>query len=177
MRLWRVFGLLEKRLIISQCLQKSSVDNRIRYLEFDVDDWVYLKIWPMKSVMMFLKKGKHSTRYVGSYHIWGIFVKFYMSLIFPTIYHQYIRYSMSVLDIWHLLFLWKVRELKRTFLWKGSDRYFRVTSHKLRNNEVAFIKVPWRNHLVEGYTFEAEVDMMYRYPQLFPSAPTLAWGI
>ncbi|WMV13401.1 hypothetical protein MTR67_006786 [Solanum verrucosum] len=42
---------------------------------------------------------------------------------------------------------------------------------KLRNKELASVKVLWRNHLVEGATWETEGDMMSRYPHLFPSTP------
>ncbi|XP_069154497.1 uncharacterized protein [Solanum lycopersicum] len=38
-------------------------------LEFEVDDWVYLKLLPMNGVMKFAKKGKLSPRYIGSYKI------------------------------------------------------------------------------------------------------------
>ncbi|TMW97475.1 hypothetical protein EJD97_005423 [Solanum chilense] len=37
----------------------------------------------------------------------------------------------------------------------------------LRNNEVASVKMLWKNHLVEGATWEAEADMKYHYPHLF----------
>ncbi|WMV54787.1 hypothetical protein MTR67_048172, partial [Solanum verrucosum] len=47
---------------------------------------------------------------------------------------------------------------------------------RLRNKEAASIKVLWRNHLVEGDTWEAEADMKFRYPHLFPSTPTQPWG-
>ena len=40
---------------------------------------------------------------------------------------------------------------------------------RLRNKEFATVKVLWRNHLVEGATWEAEVDMRSRYPHLFNS--------
>ncbi|WMV08765.1 hypothetical protein MTR67_002150 [Solanum verrucosum] len=40
---------------------------------------------------------------------------------------------------------------------------------QLRNKEVSSVKVLWRNHLVEGATWEAKADMKSRYPQLFPS--------
>ncbi|WMV45860.1 hypothetical protein MTR67_039245 [Solanum verrucosum] len=43
---------------------------------------------------------------------------------------------------------------------------------KLRNKEVASIKVLWRNHLVKGATWEAEADMKSRYPHLFPPTPS-----
>ena len=39
----------------------------------------------------------------------------------------------------------------------------------LRNKEVAFVKVLWGNHLVEGETWEAEEDMRSCYPHLFSS--------
>ncbi|WMV30410.1 hypothetical protein MTR67_023795 [Solanum verrucosum] len=40
-----------------------------RDLECELDDWVNLKILPMKVVMKFVKKGKHSPRYIGPYRI------------------------------------------------------------------------------------------------------------
>nr|XP_019071459.1 uncharacterized protein LOC109121245 [Solanum lycopersicum] len=40
---------------------------------------------------------------------------------------------------------------------------------RLRNKKVATVKVLWRNHLVEGATWEAEADMRSRYPHLFSS--------
>ncbi|KAH0738137.1 hypothetical protein KY290_036842 [Solanum tuberosum] len=49
--------------------QKSYTDVRRRELEFDVDDWVYLKVSPMKGVMRFGKKGKLSPQYIGPYRI------------------------------------------------------------------------------------------------------------
>ena len=38
---------------------------------------------------------------------------------------------------------------------------------KLRNKEVASVKVSGKNHLVEGATWEAESDMKSRYVHLF----------
>ena len=38
-------------------------------LEFQVDDWLFLKISPMKGVMIFGKKRKLSPRYVSPYKI------------------------------------------------------------------------------------------------------------
>ncbi|XP_069145930.1 uncharacterized protein [Solanum lycopersicum] len=40
---------------------------------------------------------------------------------------------------------------------------------RLRNKEIATVKVLWRNYLVEGATWEAEEDMRSRYPHLFSS--------
>ncbi|WMV07081.1 hypothetical protein MTR67_000466, partial [Solanum verrucosum] len=45
------------------------VDSLSRALEFEIDDWVYLKVSYMKGVMRFGKKGKLSPRYIGPYRI------------------------------------------------------------------------------------------------------------
>lgn len=50
--------LIIERLIKAQNRQKSYPDIRRRDLEFEVNDWVYLKNSPMKGVMMFCKKRK-----------------------------------------------------------------------------------------------------------------------
>ena len=43
---------------------------------------------------------------------------------------------------------------------------------RLRNKEVASVKVLWRNHLVEGATWKVEADMKSHYPHLFPLDPS-----
>ncbi|WMV29946.1 hypothetical protein MTR67_023331 [Solanum verrucosum] len=47
---------------------------------------------------------------------------------------------------------------------------------RLRNKEVASIKVWWRSQSVEGATWEAEAAMKAKYPHLFPSDSTPACG-
>ncbi|TMW91393.1 hypothetical protein EJD97_014396 [Solanum chilense] len=42
---------------------------------------------------------------------------------------------------------------------------------KLRNSEVASVKVLLRNHFVEGATWEAKADMKSRYPHIFSLTP------
>ena len=70
-----IYKTLEKVHIISIRLQaaysrqKSYVNHRRKDLEFEESDKVYLKISPMKGVVLFWKKGKLSPRYVGPYKI------------------------------------------------------------------------------------------------------------
>ena len=40
---------------------------------------------------------------------------------------------------------------------------------RLRNKEIAFVKVLWSGQYVESVTWEAENDMKKRYPYLFPT--------
>ncbi|WMV37684.1 hypothetical protein MTR67_031069 [Solanum verrucosum] len=61
--------LIKEMLKMAQSRQKSYVDVRRRDRDFDVSNWVYLKILPIKGVMRFGKKGKLSPQYVGPYQI------------------------------------------------------------------------------------------------------------
>ncbi|WMV54920.1 hypothetical protein MTR67_048305, partial [Solanum verrucosum] len=47
----------------------SYANVRRKELQFQVDEWVFLKVSPMKGVMRFGKKGRLSPIYVGPYKI------------------------------------------------------------------------------------------------------------
>ena len=47
---------------------------------------------------------------------------------------------------------------------------------RLRNKEVASVKVLWRGQYIEGATWEAEAVMNAKYPHLFPSDSTPTLG-
>ena len=54
---------------VAQLRQKSYVDKRKRPLTFEVGDYVYLKVSPMKGVQRFGVKRKLAPRYIGPYKI------------------------------------------------------------------------------------------------------------
>ena len=53
----------------TQARQKSYADKRRKPIEFEVGDYVYLKVSPMKGVQRFGVKRKLAPRYVGPYPI------------------------------------------------------------------------------------------------------------
>ncbi|KAH0748577.1 hypothetical protein KY290_027809 [Solanum tuberosum] len=119
--------IIQERLKIEQSRQKSYTDVRRRELEFEVDDWVYLKVSPMKGVMRFGKKGKLSPSYIGPYRISKTIGKKCMgdpSLIITT-------EDIGIKD----------RLSYEEILVQILDRQVR----KLRTKEVASVKVLWRN--------------------------------
>nr|XP_016446330.1 PREDICTED: uncharacterized protein LOC107771481 [Nicotiana tabacum] len=61
--------IIQERLKAAQSRQKSYADIHRRKLEFQVDDWVFLRVSPLKGVMRFGNKGKLSPRYVGPYRV------------------------------------------------------------------------------------------------------------
>nr|XP_009589473.1 uncharacterized protein LOC104086834 [Nicotiana tomentosiformis] len=62
-------NLIKEHLKMAQSHQKSYSDVQRRYLEFQVDDWVFLKVSRMKGVMRFGKKGKLCPLYIRTYRI------------------------------------------------------------------------------------------------------------
>ncbi|WMV25254.1 hypothetical protein MTR67_018639 [Solanum verrucosum] len=107
--------LIRERLKTAQIRQKSYVDVRRKDLEFDVNDWVYLKFSPMKVFPVSLLK-----KCVG--HLTSI-VPFESLGIKDSL--SYKEVPVKILD----------RQVR-----------------KLRNDEIASMKVVWMNQLVEGAT-------------------------
>ena len=61
--------LISDRLKTTKSHHKSYADVRRRELEFQVDDWFFMKVSPMKGVMRVGNKGKLSLIYLGPYKI------------------------------------------------------------------------------------------------------------
>ncbi|XP_070007110.1 uncharacterized protein [Nicotiana sylvestris] len=157
----------------TQSRQKSYSDVCHRDLEFNEDDWVFLKVSPMKDIMRFGKKGKLSPMYVGPYRI--------IQSIGQVAYKLELQPDMSLVHpVFHVSMLKKVvgdpsiivpiettgvneelsyEEILVTIL----DRQVR----KLRNKEIASVNVLWRNRQVQEATWEAEEEMRKKYPHLF----------
>ena len=61
--------IVRENLKIVQSRQRSYADTRRRELSFEVGDFVYLKVSPIRGVKRFGVKGKLAPRYVGLYQI------------------------------------------------------------------------------------------------------------
>jgi exosome complex RNA-binding protein Rrp4 len=61
--------ILHPKFRVLQHRQKSYADKRRRPLFFQVGDYVYLKVSPMKGVARFGIKGKLTPRYIGPFEM------------------------------------------------------------------------------------------------------------
>jgi hypothetical protein len=61
--------MVRENLNIAQSRQQSYADTRRRELSFEVGDFVYLKVSPIRGVRRFGVKNKLAPRYVGPYQI------------------------------------------------------------------------------------------------------------
>ena len=61
--------VIRERLLVAQSRQKSYADHRRRPLEFQIGDYVFLRVSPRKGVFQFGKNGKFSPRYISPFEI------------------------------------------------------------------------------------------------------------
>jgi hypothetical protein len=61
--------MVRENLKLAQSRQKSYADNRRRELRFQVGDFVYLKVSPMRELHRFKIRGKLAPRYIGPFKI------------------------------------------------------------------------------------------------------------
>ncbi|WMV33225.1 hypothetical protein MTR67_026610 [Solanum verrucosum] len=143
---------------VAQSQQKSYAEVRRRDLEFEIGDWVYWKISPMKGVMMFSKRGKLSPRYVGPYqilqHIGKVAYELDLHNNLASV-HPIFHVSMLKKCIGDPIFIIPIEGLgvdERLSYEEVQVEIFDRQVKRLRNKEVTSIKVLWRNPLVEDAT-------------------------
>jgi hypothetical protein len=61
--------MVKENLRIAQTRQKSYADHRRRELSFDVGDFIYLKVSPMRGLCRFKVRGKLAPRFIGPFKI------------------------------------------------------------------------------------------------------------
>jgi hypothetical protein len=61
--------MVREKLKLAQSRQESYADNRRRELRFQVDDFMYLKVSPMRGLRRFKIRGKLAPRYIGPFKI------------------------------------------------------------------------------------------------------------
>jgi hypothetical protein len=61
--------MVRENLRIAQSRQKSYADHRRRGLNFEVGDFIYLKVPPMRGLRHFKVRGKLAPRFIGPFKI------------------------------------------------------------------------------------------------------------
>lgn len=140
---------------MAQSRQKLYTDVRHRELEFEVADWVFLKVFPIKRVMGFGKKEKIFPHYISLYHIlrrvWNVAYRLDLpmsvALVYP-IFHIFML-KKCIGDPF-LVFPMEDNSVKDSLLYeKILIKILDKQVQKLRTKEIASVKVLWINQEVE----------------------------
>jgi hypothetical protein len=163
--------IIQQHMQAAQSRQKSYADKRRRSLEFNVGDYVYLKVTPMKKVQRFRVRSKLAPRYVGPYQIlerkgpvaYKIRLPEELSSIFPVFHVSQLRKCLKVPEQ-------RIEprgiKIKADLEYKEQpvgivDTKERVT----RNRVVRTCKVVWSHHDDRDATWETEDYLKTVYPK------------
>jgi len=165
--------IIQGHIKAAQARQKSNADKRRRPITFEVGDYVYLKVSPMKGVQRFRVKRKLTPRYVGPYPIIGrsgnVAYKLQlppeMSTIFNVFHVSQLRKCLRVPE----------ETIEPTNLKPQSDLTYEEKPVQLldekervtRSKVIKFYKVMWNNHSEWDATWEREDYLREVYPEFY----------
>ena len=156
--------VIRDRLKIAQDRQKSYADNRMRDLEFQVGDQVFLRISPKKGVLQFENKWRLSLGYMRPYEIverigevsYRLRLPLELAKIHDVVHFSMLRKYMA--DPSHVLRDQPI-ELKEDLTYE--ERPIQIVDQKdqvLRKKVIPLVKVLWMNHSRECKTREIPIS-------------------
>jgi hypothetical protein len=162
--------IIQANLKIAQSRQKSYADRRRKPLQFQIGDFVYLRVSPTKGVQCFGIKGKLAPRYSGPFEI--------LEICGPVAYKLLLPPRMATIhDIFHVSQLKKCIKVPTEIIETPAieiepdlsyveqpiqilDTKERVT----RRKTVKMYKILWDHHTEEEATWETESYLQQNFP-------------
>jgi hypothetical protein len=173
--------MVRENVRVTQSRQKSYADHRRRELIFEVGDFVYLKVSPMRGMCHFKVRGKLALRFIGPFKI--------LEKRGDVAYQLELPPQLSdVHDVFHVSQLKKclrvpeeqlpMKDLNakedlsyQEYPVKILETFERVT----RNKKIKMCKVQWSHHTEEEATWEREEELKAEFPS-FTSYPSESRG-
>jgi hypothetical protein len=156
-----------------QSRQKSYTDHRRRELRFDVGDFVYLKVSPMRGLRGFKVQGKLAPRFIGPFKITEKRGEVaYQLVLLPQL--SYVH------DVFHVCQLKKClhvpeEQIPMEDLDAKEDLSYQEYPIKIlesservtRNKRIKMCKVQWSHDTKEEATWEREEELKVEFPSFF----------
>ena len=158
---------------MAQSRQKSYANVRRRPLEFEVRDYVFLKVMHKRGVVRFGKRGKLSPRFIGPFEILErIGTVAYRLALSPSMssVHEVFHVSMPrkyTPDPAHVVDWGQIEVDTDGTFEEGPVCILDSRDQVLRHKTVRLVRVLWRHYGVEESTWEHEDTMRATYPFLF----------
>jgi hypothetical protein len=178
----KLVQMVRESLKVAQSRQKSYADKRRRDLSFEIRDFIYLKVSPMRGTRRFRVKGKLAPRYVGPFKIIDHKGEVAYQLELPP-------QLSEVHDVFHISELKKClrvpeEQLPMEYLDLGGDLTYSERSIKILDNAdrvthskaIKMCKVQWSHHTEDEATREHEEELRIDYPDLFRSTSSFLWA-
>ena len=164
---------IKKRLLAAQSRQKSYADRRRRDISFEVGDYVYLKVSPMRGVIRFGKTGKLAPKFIGPFPILERIGTLAYRVKLPD-------WLPGVHDVFHISQLRKHVHDPDLIVEEAAQQDIEITpelavrreplkiigkeTKELRNKKVHLVKVQWSGD-PRDCTWETEESIQKAYPR------------
>jgi hypothetical protein len=168
--------MVRESLKVAQSRQKIYADKRRRDLSFEVGDFVYLKVSPMRGTCRIRVKAKLAPRYVRPFKIIDRKGEVAYQLELPP-------QLSEVHDVFHVSQLKKCLRVQEEQLpmeyldlvgdLTYSERLIKIldiTERVTHSKVIKMCKVQWSHHTEDEATWEHEEELRADYPELFPGA-------
>jgi hypothetical protein len=156
--------------------QKSYHDKAKTPREFEVGNYVYLKVSPTKGLQRFGVKGKLAPRYIGPYEVTEKFGTIAYRIRLPD-------QLSAVHDVFHVSQLKKCEQIPEAQIIEETNAEIepdlslteypmRVLDRKerqTRRQRVKMYKIQWSHHTKEEAMWETEQFLNTKYPDFLPS--------
>jgi hypothetical protein len=165
--------IIKENLRTAQSRQKSYADTRRRELEFEVGDYVYLKVSPIRGLRRFKVKGKLSPRYIGPFQVLERKGEVAYKLELPA-------HLSDVHDVFHISQLKKCLRAPKEQLpldelnvqedltyTEYPTMIIETTERITRNKIIKMCKVQWSHHSEDEATWKREDELKAEFFQLF----------
>jgi hypothetical protein len=169
--------IIQANLKTSQSRQKSYADQRRKPLQFQVGDFVYLRVSPTKGVQRFGIKGNLTLRYVGPFEI--------LKICGPVAYKIHLPSQLAAIhDVFHISQLKKCIKVPTEIVETRAieiepnlsyteqpiqilDTKERITTRK----KIKIYKILWDHHTEEEATWETESYLQRNFPNFLQTSP------
>jgi hypothetical protein len=175
--------MVRENIHVAQSRQKSYADHRRREISFEVGDFVYLKVSPMRGSHRFKVRGKLAPRFIGPFKILEKGGEIAYQLELPP-------QLSDVHDVFHVFQLKKCLrvpeeqipmedlDVKEDLSYQEHPVRILETSERVtRNERIKMCKVQWSHHTEEEATWEREEELKAEFPSFFLINPNLGDNI
>jgi hypothetical protein len=168
--------MVRENLRVAQLRWKSYADHSRRELSFEVGDFVYLEVSPMRGLHHFKVRGKLALRFIGPFKI--------LEKRGEVAYHLELPPQLSdVHDVFHESQLKKCLRVpkeqlpmedlntKEDLSYQGCPIKILETSERvMRNKRIKMCKMQWSHHTEEEATWESEEELKAEFPSFFSNS-------
>jgi hypothetical protein len=165
--------IIQNNLTAAQSRQKSYADIRRRPLQFQIGDFVYLRVSPTRGVQRFGVKGKLAPRYIGPFEI--------LEICGPVAYRLQLPPQLAVIhNIFHVSQLRKCVKIPTKII-DSQDieiepdltytehpiRILDTKERSTRRETIRMYKIQWNHHTEEEAKWETESYLQHNFPNFF----------